>query len=156
MPSIHSTRTSGSKASAQRARQMPTWWRSRPTREATSSLSNPEKASRMMAERWLRNDGSLRDRRNSSRIACCFSLMITLAALPGMAPSPRVRGELAWSGQDNQLRPKMEVRFRPPCTSVLLHEVAHQERNVLAPLAQRRQGQREDIQPIVQVAAELP
>ena len=39
--------------------------------------------------------------------------------------------------------------------AVLLREVANQQRNVLGTLAQRRNADRKDVQPIIQVAAKL-
>src|SRR3954465_15177934 len=38
----------------------------------------------MMVERWRRHEGAVRERRNSSRISCWRSLMVTLAAWPGI------------------------------------------------------------------------
>ena len=39
---------------------------------------------------------------------------------------------------------------------VLLHEVAHQQRNIVAPFAQRRHRDGEDVEAVVEIGAELP
>src|SRR5262249_13574968 len=38
----------------------------------------------------------------------------------------------------------------------LLNEVAGEQWNILAPLAQRRQRHRKDVQPVIEISAELP
>ena len=43
-----------------------------------------------------------------------------------------------------------------PLPEVPLDEVVHQDRDVLAPLAQRRQVDRDDVEPVEEVVAELP
>jgi hypothetical protein len=83
--SQHSTKTKPSNASAQRRRQMPTVWRSHPTRSAVSSLSSLSNAHRIIRARWATPWGQVLERVKVTSTFCWRSVIVTFAALPGIA-----------------------------------------------------------------------
>ena len=64
----------------------------------SSSLRRPSKARRMMAARWRRCEGAVTASRSVTRMSRCRSVMVTLAALPGMARALLVSGNLVKPG----------------------------------------------------------
>src|SRR5882724_446772 len=69
--------------------------------------------------------------------------------LADIARPGRVREGLHGLGGD-----RLEALAQLP--RVVTHEVAHQERNIFRPLAQRRDQNGKDMQPVIDIGAELP
>src|SRR3954452_11154308 len=85
-------------ALAQRRRQRPTWRCVRPTLRAMSSLRSPSKARMMIVARWRSREGAVTAREKLRRISCCRSVMVVLAALPGMVKQLLVTGKIVNPG----------------------------------------------------------
>src|SRR4029077_20591596 len=82
--SRHSRSMRPFQALAQRRRQRPTGRGPRQTYWTISSLRRPVKARRMMEARCRRCEGAVTASRSVQRISCWRSVIVILAALPGM------------------------------------------------------------------------
>ena len=93
-------------------RQIPTWWRSRPTCTAMSSLGRPSKANRMMVARCCSRTATVAESRRLRRMVCCRSVMVTLAALPGKIKALLWVEKWAKIGKDSKRAAVMEPQLR--------------------------------------------
>ena len=109
--SQHSIRTRRWNAAAQRRRQMPTACRSQPRWSAIAWLSQPPNASKIMWARWARACGQVLERVRVCRTSCWRSVIMTLAALPGMARTSPSVGEIGGLGKYRKTRAIVEASF---------------------------------------------
>src|SRR3954463_14967604 len=120
--SVHSQAQSASQASRHRCRQIPTCCRLSPTSTAICSFKSPSNPSTRIDARWTIPFASVRDRLSSCRIANCFSVTLTLAAVPGIRHLLSLTIEVWEVYANSQL---LETSF-PSCgTSPLVVDQSH-------------------------------